>query len=347
MGINVMLRRHKSTIVGLDVALAGLQENINLENQARVAAIGEKSLLETTAKNNLVAAINEVLAVASAASDAGADFLRKDDNLAAVLDKGVARTNLGVDSSEEVDEKILAAALALGTNFTVDTTAERDLMEGLTSDDRVTVRDVDGNGWVTYKPTAVDGDGKGTAWMVFGSQEAFEREMTAEQIAAAYEGLDDTNKFQDAEKSKLGHITVTEDVDLDDAVFKADLVQDLEAAIVDGDSKVASVDAMKAYVQAAAASSTTQVALESVVVAAGEVTLEHTPQGGRAGIHNFGMVRFVDVDGAGYDLPVTATTDPKVFAIGDMGSLDLNGKTVHVQYTYAAYDAFEIVWPVV
>ena len=42
MGINVMLRRHKSTIVGLDVALAGLQENINLENQARVAAIGEK-----------------------------------------------------------------------------------------------------------------------------------------------------------------------------------------------------------------------------------------------------------------------------------------------------------------
>ena len=155
--------------------------------------------------------------------------LRKDDNLAAVLDKEVARTNLGVDSSEEVDEKILAAALALGTNFTVDTTAERDLLEGLTSDDRVTVRDVDGKGWVTYKPTAVDGDGKGTAWMVFGSQEAFEREMTAEQIAAAYEGLDDTNKFQDAEKAKLGHITVTEDVDLDDAVFKADLVQDLEA----------------------------------------------------------------------------------------------------------------------
>ena len=40
-------------------------------------------------------------------------------------------------------------------------------------------------------------------------------DQTASEIEALYEGIEDTNKFQDAEKTKIGYISVTQSVDLD------------------------------------------------------------------------------------------------------------------------------------
>jgi len=67
--------------------------------------------------------------------------MKKASNLSDVVDVAVARTNLDVDSSAEVQTKIDNAGLALGTNYSVATIAARDALSGLTVGDNVFVTD--------------------------------------------------------------------------------------------------------------------------------------------------------------------------------------------------------------
>jgi len=48
-----------------------------------------------------------------------------------------------------------------------------------------------------------------------GIEDAATADQTATEIEGLYESIADTNKFRDAEKTKVGHITVTADVNLD------------------------------------------------------------------------------------------------------------------------------------
>lgn len=328
MGILV---RAKSSISGLTADLNTLTTAISTEAQTRAANDGELSALTTTDKSSLVAAIVEVKGVADAATTEAAGTLKVASNLSDVADKAAARTNLEVLSAAEVAAAIDEAKLALGTNFTVDTIAERDLLTNLDPADRVMVKD-DGDGkWAMYQPSSVDVDGKPEGWIKLADQDSLENAISSASIKAAYELNDDTNAFTDAEKAKLAFVTATKDVDLDDAVLTADLKQAIGAGAED---EVASTAGVKAYVDAQVATAGASPLLESLVVAGGTITLTQTPKGALSGVMNFATVRFVDEGGIAYDAPLVVTANPKEFTISTDTVNQWDGKTVQVQYLY-------------
>lgn len=323
--------RAKSSIKGLVVDLETLTAAIQAEATTRSQNDGDLATLSTTEKGNLVAAINEVKTQVDAA--AGADTaLLKADNLSDVADVATARTNLGVMSTTQVEDAIIDAKLALGTNFTVDDIAARDAMVDLDPADRVLVKDAGDGKWALYSPTSVDAAGKPEGWFKLADQASLENSMSAAGIKEAYESNPDTNAFTDAEKAKVGFITVTKAIDLDDVV----LVSELAAEVGAGDVAVAaSTAAVKAAIDAIVPPESLKPIIERLVVAGNDITLTHVPSGGVAGVMNFGTVRFLDDDGISYDAPLVATADTKVFTI----SVDTTGqwdtKTVQVQYLYA------------
>lgn len=72
--------------------------------------------------------------------------------------------------------------------------------------------------------------------------------------------------------------------------------------------------------------------IETVPVQGTSIALTHEPHNGKAGISNFGTVRYIDASGTWFDAPVTETADPKIFALDD--SCEWDGNSVIVQYTY-------------
>lgn len=328
MGILV---RAKSSISGLVADLSTLTQAIANEATARDTSDGSLASLETTEKTNLVGAINEVKGTADSAATAGAGSLQKTANLTDVSDVAVARTSLEVMSATEVASAISAAKLDLGTNFTVASIEARDLLTNLDTADRVMVSD-DGDGkWAMYTPTTVDEFGAAEGWIKMSDQDALENAISSASIKAAYELNDDTNAYTDADAAKVGFVTVTKAVDLDDVVLKADLAQTVGAGAED---VVASTAGVKAYVDSQMSAAGATPVLEGVVVAGSLITLTHAPKGGINGVMNFGTVRFVDEGSIAYDAPLVATGEPKEFTVSTDTLDQWTGKTVQVQYLY-------------
>ena len=93
-------------------------------------------------------------------------------NLSDLASPATARTNLAVDSSTEVNAKITAAQLALGTRFRAADITARDALAGLDIADSVFVAN-DGDGkWAIYQPSTVNGTGGGTAWDKLADQDS-------------------------------------------------------------------------------------------------------------------------------------------------------------------------------
>lgn len=326
MGIIV---RAKSSISGLVVDLQALNTAIETEATTRATNDGDLSQLVTTEKTDLVRAINEVQAIAVAAGSSDT-ALQKAANLSDLVSVPTARTNLQVMSTTEVEAAITAAKLALGTNFTVADITARDLLTDLDPSDRVMVIDAGDSKWALYSPTTVDGDGKPEGWILLNDQNALENAMSAASIKVAYESNADTNAFTDAEKAKVGFLTVTEAIDLDDAVLTANLAQTIGAGAAD---VVPSTAAVKAAIDAVV--SVTPVLENLVVAVGGLITLTNAPVGALNGVMNFGTVRYIDETGVAYDAPLVATAQPKEFTISTDTANQWDTKTVAVQYLHA------------
>lgn len=322
-----IIARAKSSIRGLTDDLLAINQAAAAEVQARQAATGDLTALTTTAKESLVAAINEVLA---SVGEAGDGLLVATNNLSDVASATEALSNLGGIDAVALAAAIEEAKLALGTNHTVEDIAGRDALEDLDTLDRVFVKD-DGDGkWANYQVGAVV-EGVVTEWIKIADQDSLENSISAPAIKAAYESNADTNAFSDAEKAKVGLVTVTEAIDLDTVVKESDVVSDLAAA---ADAAVPNAGAVKAYFAAQPAG--VAAASESLVVADGEITLTNAPIGGPAGVLNFGTVRYISGDGIAYDAPVVATAEPLVFAVSTDTANQWDGNTVQVQYLYSA-----------
>jgi hypothetical protein len=326
-----IIKRSKNTILGLNLTLQQLANDISSESQARAAADGDLSELLTEEKATLVGAINEVLGSAQSGSEAA---LQISQNLADLDNVEQARTNIDVYSTEEVDQAILDAGLALGTNYNVADITERDALENLDPADRIFVAD-DGDGkWAMYKPYAIE-DGVVTDWIKLSDQDALEHSISALSIKEAYESNENTNAFTDAHKAKVDFITVTQGIDLDDAVLKAGLEQDLEASAPTDNAPSAA--AVKAYADEAARNGGAVPLLETLTVSGSTITLTHPPKGGIGGIMNHATVRyfFTDTDGTvAYDATLAATVNDNEFTVETDEVDEWDGFQVQVQYLY-------------
>ena len=269
-------------IIGLQQALQDLQNDIDSGVLTLEGQIGDLGLLQVPAVTNVVDALNALYALSGNA-------LQADNNLSDLTDVAAARVALDVLSTTEVQTLVDDAKLALGTNYTVDTIAERDALANLDLDDRVHVRDSGTGEWATYKPTAIDPEtGLVTDWMMLMSQSIMQNAMSAAAIKQAYESNPDTNAFTDAEKAKLEGL-----------------------------------------------SQASTPVTENLVIAGSDITLTTAPQGGIAGILNFGTVRYLDSNGATWDATVVATADPAVFTVETDVAGEWDTQTVQIQYVPA------------
>ena len=121
-------------------------------------------------------------------------------------------------------------------------------------------------------------------------------------------------------------------MDLDDAVLRAELIQDLAGASSTTDT--ASVDAIKQYALGTASVGGPKAMLENAVVVGDTITLTHAPRNGVEGVMNFATVRFIDENSVAYDAPVIASADPKKFIVQTDTIDQWDGNTVKVQYVY-------------
>lgn len=324
-----ILQRHKSVIFGLSDSLADLNDLISAETLARNAASGELTSLSTTNQSSLVAAINEVFGLTGSVS---LDSLQKANNLSDVASAMDSRTNLDVYSVTEINDAIAEAKIALGTSFSVATIAERDALPNMDLQDRVFVQDSGAGKWELYKPQTIDGGGVVTAWTSLANQTALETAISAPALKTAYESNADTNAFTDSDKTKVDYLTVTSAVDLDEAILKTTLIQDLQANT--GVDKAASVDGVKAFALGTASVGGPKAALETLTVAGDTITLSHEPRNGLEGVMNFGTVRYIDGNSVAYDAPLQATANPSQFIILTDTMEQWDGFNVKVQYVY-------------
>jgi hypothetical protein len=126
-------------------------------------------------------------------------------------DKLGGKTLLQVE--QERDAAIEAAKLALGSNYVVDTVAEKDALEGLTVGDKVLVKtDLDGK-WAHYLVIEVtDGLGSTSTFIVIMDEDTYLNANSKEQIKAAYEA--NTNKILDnVDRITIGEAAITWNAD--------------------------------------------------------------------------------------------------------------------------------------
>lgn len=343
-----ILKRAKSSIYGLNQDLLQLQQNIDAEAQARADEIGTLTSLTTTDKSSVVGAVNEVNAAVGTVSTSVATLttevagkLSKAANLSDVQDPAAALLALGGVNQGQLEQAIDDAKLALGTNYNVPDIEARDALTGLTLNDQVFVENDGDNKWAVYKPSALSEAGQGTSWVKLWDEDALNNSLTAAGIKAAYESNPNTNAFTDADKAKVGFITVTKAVDLDtlvsdsDAVLKAELVNEISGS--GSPVEAPSTQGVVSYVEAAmqqAGESAIAPRLVNVVVTNGTITLDDAPVNGISGIANFGYVRYVDTNGIAYDAPLIATGNTKVFTVSTDTANEWDGNSVQVQYFY-------------
>lgn len=108
----------------------------------------------------------------------------------------------------ERDAAIVAAQLALGTNYTVADNTAKDALTDLTVGDEIFVTD-DGDGkWAQYWVVAItDGQGSTSTFEVVMDEDTYLNANTAFSIKTSYESNPDTNAFTDAEKTSVDIIT--------------------------------------------------------------------------------------------------------------------------------------------
>lgn len=330
-----ILKRAKSSISGLVDDLSSLGQSILNEATTREDQIGDLSLLDTSDKLNLVDAVNEVNNIAnSAASTAGealelvTDSAKKAANLSDLASIEVARENLDVWSISETELAISEAKLALGSNYTVENIAQRDALTGLTTLDRVFVKD-DGDGkWATYQVGAVTEEGVVTEWVKIADQDSLENAISAPAILAALLSNPDVNVLTDAELAKV------QTFEPQDFLDKDNLVQELNP---ESSATIPSCSAVAAYVDAELAERAGGIAIasETLVVSGNDIELLNAPIGGAAGVLNFGTVRYIDGDGIAYDAPVVSLGGAgNAFSISTDVAEQWNGFSVRIQYAY-------------
>ncbi len=141
-----------------------------------------------------------------------AEVLFKANNLSDVASIPQARTNLDVHSKAEVNALISGASQARS----VANIAERNALTELGVSDRIFVSN-DGDGkWALYLVASITtGAGSTSEFVKIADEDLFSNAMTASAIKTAYESNANTNEFNDAEKAKLAHISVSQAVNLD------------------------------------------------------------------------------------------------------------------------------------
>lgn len=319
-----ILIRSKAQISGLVIDLATLQTNIDNEATARSGADGTLNTRITTEVGTLNTAISTLDGVA----------LKKASNLSDLADAAVARTNLSVNSKAEVDAKITAAKLALGTNHVVADIAARNALIDMDVADTVFVTDDGDTKWAIYRPAAVDGTGAGTAWVLLSDEDTYLNANSAPAIKASYESNADTNAFTDAEQAKVGFVSVTAAIDLDKVIQSDELITDVTLAAVT-DTQIASAAAVKAFVLDASNAGGAVFKTESLAVAADKIVLAFKPKDGM--ILNFGTVRHIDSNSIAYDIPVVADGNDatgKTYTLLADSAGQFDTKSVTVQYPH-------------
>ena len=153
----------------------------------------------------------EGLVSALAAKALDSAVVKKANNLSDV-NAASARGNLDVYSKAEVQNLVAGAEDA----YSVATLTARGALTGLKVSDRVFVSN-DGDGkWALYIVTTVtDGKGSTSEFTKVADEDLFTNALSKEAVKSAYESNANTNAFTDAEKTKVGHITVTQAVNLD------------------------------------------------------------------------------------------------------------------------------------
>ena len=153
----------------------------------------------------------ENLSTDLAAKANSTDVLHKNSNLSDVSNTSSARTNLNVHSKEEVNALITGAK----NTRSVNNLTERAALTGLQVSDRIFVNN-DGDGsWALYIVlTVTNGNGNTCEYEKISDADLFNQGMSAEAIKTSYESNENTNEFSDAEKTKLGRITISEPLNL-------------------------------------------------------------------------------------------------------------------------------------
>lgn len=153
----------------------------------------------------------EGLVSALAAKALDSAVVKKANNLSDV-NAASARGNLDVYSRAEVQNLVAGAEDA----YSVASLTARDALTGLKVSDRVFVTN-DGDGkWALYIVTAItDGKGSSSTFTKVADEDLFSNALSKEAVKSAYESNANTNAFTDAEKTKVGHLSVSQAVDLD------------------------------------------------------------------------------------------------------------------------------------